>query len=109
MDSNEEKGSSSQVIIDQPVKTVESNDDPGAIIKSVGPEDERAVIESKAELTKEESSRISGEIWARVYRHYGWLITAIVGGMGFGSIFPGLHLELLNVAYLICFLIIVSI
>lgn len=43
----------------------------------------------KPKMSKEESKKISSEIWARVFRHYGWLITAVLGGMGFGAIFPG--------------------
>lgn len=45
---------------------------------------------NKPKLSKEESKQISSEIWARVFKHYGWLITAVFGGMGFGAIFPGM-------------------
>ena len=43
----------------------------------------------KPTLSKDESKRVSSEIWARVFKHYGWLIVAVFGGMGFGAIFPG--------------------
>lgn len=49
--------------------------------------------EKKPTLSKDESKKVSSEIWARVFKHYGWLTIAVFGGMGFGAIFPGKKLH----------------
>ena len=56
---------------------------PTATVKDV------KILAKKTPMSKEESKQVTNQIWARVFRHYEWVILAILGGMGFGSVFPG--------------------
>jgi len=91
MDEESEKSSTTQ---DEGLYTKKDDD----VTKSRKPLAASAVKDVKAlskktptvELSKEESKEVSSKIWARVFRHYEWVTLAILGGMGFGAVFPGL-------------------